>query len=124
MKSNISIPELDFEYKLWKNQLRYFESELQIYLARLMSVKLEVGAVANQYIPSLKEMIVRVHSLDKEIQLHEEEMAYYKKDYPIDYNHDHYLDFAAIKQRIKELSSDHEVLIGDINKNVSDYLYV
>jgi hypothetical protein len=124
MKTNISIPELDFEYKLWKNRLDYFENELHVYRARLLSVKLDAGSIAGQYIKPLKELIINIHTLKKEIQLHEEEMAHFKKDYPIDHQHDHYRDFVDIRTKIGDFTTRYNEIIKEIDGNVSDYLYV
>ncbi len=118
MKSLISIPELDFEYKLWKNRLKFYDQETKIYLARLMSIRVQDRFIADKYSDDLKEMIVRIQAMEKEIRLHEEEIACFKKDYPINFRHAHYLDHESIRNKFESLEQSYHKLIRLIVANV------
>jgi hypothetical protein len=118
METRISIPELDFDYKLLKNRLRFYEQEVQIYLARLLSMKVQHQSLSDRFITELKEMVGDIQSLNKEIQLHEEEIAFYKKDYPINFQHQHYRDLVGIREKFGKLTKSYQDLVDQIDEQV------
>jgi len=124
MKDQISIPEIDFEYKLWKSRLDYYERELTIYRNRILAVKTENTLLVNDYLDEIKAIILRICALKKEIVFHEEEIGCYKKDYPIQKGHEHYKIHIGLKENLNDLASGYKALLQNIDDNLSSHIFV
>lgn len=124
MKDQVSIPEIDFEYKLWKNTLDYFEKHLSIYRNRILALKTDNTLLANDYLNDIKDMILRICALKKEIIFHEEEIGCFKKDYPISRTHEHYTMHEDLKERLENLTNEYHTLLKSIDGDLSSILYV
>ncbi len=124
MKDQVSIPEIDFEYKLWKNTLEYYEKHLCIYRNRILALKTENTLLANDYLSEIKDMALKICALKKEIVFHEEEIGCFKKDYPISRTHEHYRVHEDLKERLEKLTDEYHDLLKNINRDLSNILYV
>lgn len=124
MKDQISIPEIDFEYKLWKNALEFYERELTIYRNRILAAKVDDTLLTNDFLNEIRELILKISSLKKEIVFHEEEIGCFKKDYPINRGHEHYMIHEALKDDLERLTEVYEMLRKNIDENLSDLLFV
>lgn len=124
MKNQISIPEIDFEYKLWKNSLEYYERELNIYRNRILAVKAESTFLTNDYLDEIKELILNICSLKKEIVFQEEEIGCFKKDYPINREHEHYQVHEYLKTDLVKITNEYNSLLKNIDKNLSNEIFV
>lgn len=118
MNSKVSIPDLDFEYKLWKNRLNHFIREAKIYISRLQAIKTETPELTYALLRAFEKITDTAHALYKEIEVHEDEMAYYKKDYPIDKNHQHYIDHEQIRAQFSRLVQQYETLVDRMKREV------
>ena len=124
MKDQISIPEIDFEYKLWKNRLDFYEKELTIYRNRILAVKTENSLLVNDYLDEIKALILKICALKKEIVFHEEEIGCFKRDYPINREHDHYKIRIELKDNLNVLATEYHTLLQNINDNLSSQIFV
>ncbi len=123
MRDQVSIPEIDFEYKLWKNALDYFERKLGIYRNRILALKTDRPLLANDYLEEIRDMTLKICALKKEIVFHEEEIGCFKKDYPISRTHEHYQVHENLKERLESLTEDYQALLQGIDENLGDILY-
>ncbi len=124
MKDQVSIPEIDFEYKLWKNALDYFEKDLNIYRNRILSLKTENILISDKFLDDIKQLTLKICALKKEIIFHEEEIGCFKKDYPISRSHEHYQVHEDLKETLEKLTEEYDSLLRDIDDNLSNILYV
>ncbi len=124
MKEKIFIPGLDFEYKLWKNRIHFYQQETHIFLTRLRSIKEEIGAEADVFIERLRNYINEAQLLENDIRVREEEISYFSKDYPISKNHEHFVDHEKLRSRMQKISKDHLDLVVEITRRFGAYLYV
>jgi len=124
MKEQVSIPEIDFEYKLWKNTLDYFERELNLYRNRILALKTENKLAADNFLDDIKELTLKICALKKEIVFHEEEIGCFKKDYPISRTHEHYQVHEDLKRTLERLTNDYKSLRNNIDHDLSNILYV
>lgn len=125
----ISIADLDFEYKLWKNELHYLKTELEIYEYRLEGIRIEFKErVDKAEVNSVEEKIhtykYEIVSLMNRIMQQEEEMTAYVKDYPINKEHQNYRGHKKLKDEMIQLSTEYMGVIKVINENLAEFLYV
>lgn len=124
MDSKVSIPDLDFEYKLWKNRLKHYTREARIYISRLQSVKTATPELTDALIRAFDRITDTAHALYKEIEVHEEEMAYYKKDYPISKSHQHFADHEKIRERFRQFNDKYQTLVDQMSRDVEALYFV
>ena len=103
----IQILDLDFEFKLWKNRLYYYQSELEIMLGRIFVLHREHPAYK---IPDEKKELIEkqqqtVRHILNEIENMEQEMSLYAEDYPISENHQHYAVHEQIRKGMDSLAA-------------------
>ncbi|MCK5703849.1 MAG: hypothetical protein KAI29_21975, partial [Cyclobacteriaceae bacterium] len=103
-KDLISIPDLDFEYKLWKNRIAFYAEEIKLFKARLSSLKIEFSQDVEMEIELLAALNKEVNIVLSEIKIQEEEMSYFSIDYPIQKSHSHYLNHKSLQKKKNNLS--------------------
>lgn len=115
-KGNIQILDLDFEYKLWKNRLMFFESELELLLDRSIVLVHEhrEWQMEDTIKKKLQDHLSAVQIIQSRIITQEQEMALYAEDYPIDSQHSHYSVHEGIREEIERVSQQHAVIFSDI----------
>ena len=122
-KDLISIPDLDFEYKLWKNRIAFYAEEIKLFKARLSSLKIEY----NQEVEAELELLIllkkKVDLVLSEIKIQEEEISYYSDDYPINKSHSHYLNHKALQKKKNNLSMEFIKLIKKIESGFGPFIY-
>ncbi len=117
----IYMPDLDFEYKVWKNRTEFIKEENLIHTNRIEEIKStdrlpnETGKLNNLKDRFLKQAD-RVQKIHNRILVSEREMVYYKFDYPINKKHQHYLDHENLRSEIEEVEQNHLRLLNDFNK--------
>lgn len=121
-KDLISIPDLDFEYKLWKNRISCYSHEIKLYIIRLASLKHEYGQVVEEEIVLLHELEKEVESMLNEIKIQEEEIACFSDDYPINNSHSHYLNHKSLQQKKNNLSMEFLKLIKKIESKYGTFI--
>lgn len=103
MKADISLPDLDFGYKLLKNQILFSERELQLYRIRLLSLHSNQQRLRASRVNDIRSMVRNFRRLGAEILVQEEAMAFYSRDYPIDRNHEHYPVYCELRYSLEKL---------------------
>jgi hypothetical protein len=91
----ISIPDIDFDYKLWKNFIDFQRKQVRTYLNRISEFKVEPER--NHNMQELMEIELTLHNmqadlaeLNRSIKLQEELISANARDYPIDISHEHF----------------------------------
>ena len=113
---NIEILDLDFEYKLWKNKLQFYQIELELMISRVEVLKKE-HSIFKFEIKHFKNIIKQKESIElvrNKIINMEFEMAHYAVDYPISSKHSHYIEHEKIRLEIERINSNQQ----DILKNI------
>lgn len=122
-KELISIPDLDFEYKLWKNRINFYSGELALFKARLSSLKIEHNQEVEEEIELLKNVRKEVDLILNEIKIQEEEISCFSDDYPINKSHTHYLNHKSLQKKKNDLSMEFLKLIKKIEYRFADFIY-
>ena len=122
-KDLISIPDLDFEYKLWKNRIAFYAQELKLFQARLSSLKIEYLQEVETEVELLIVLKKEVDLVLSEIKIQEEEIAYFSIDYPINKNHSHYLNHKSLQKKKNNLSMEFIKLIKKIESRFCMLIY-
>ena len=113
---NIEILDLDFEYKLWKNKLQFYQIELELMISRVEVLKKE-HSVFKFEIKHFKNIVKQKENIElvrNKIITMEFEMAHYAVDYPISDKHSHYIEHEKIRLEIEKINSNQR----DILKNI------
>lgn len=124
IQERISIPDLDFEYKLWKNRIHFYQQEIHIFLTRLLSLKEKVGEEGEELVSRLRKFVSESQLLEKEIRVREEEISFFSKDYPISKKHEHFVDHERLRSRMQQTSKDHLDLVVEVTKRFKEVIYV
>lgn len=122
-KDLISIPDLDFEYKLWKNRIAFYADEIKLFKARLSSLKIEYSQDVEAEIELLAALKKEVDIVLREIKVQEEEMSYFSIDYPIQKSHSHYLNHKSLQKKKNNLSMEFIKLIKKIESRFGPFIY-
>ena len=106
-KNIINLRDLEFENKVWKNRLEYLIHEIQIHRHHIESYCLElkdslIDELLQQSLNELEENYHIAISLEKKVQIQEEEIPHYIKDFPISAFHEFYKEHHNIEQEINE----------------------
>ena len=122
-KDLISIPDLDFEYKLWKNRITFYTEEIKLFKARLSSLKIEFNQDVDVEIELLAALKNDINIVLSEIKIQEEEMSYFSIDYPIQKSHSHYLNHKSLQKKKNNLSMEFIKLIKKIESRFGPLIY-
>lgn len=122
-KELISIPDLDFEYKLWKNRINFYSAEIILFKARLSSLKIEHSQEVEEEINLLRNLNNDVDSILNAIKIQEEEISCFSEDYPINKSHSHYLNHKTLQKKKNDLSMEFIKLIKKIEKRFAPFIY-
>lgn len=117
MKSGyIQILDLDFEYKLWKNRLHFYFSEIEIIEGRIhvLSKEIKGFSLKSDKTELLSFQKQAVKSLLNQIEILEQEMALYAEDYPIDEKHVHSITHNKLKTEMNALTVSQNALMCSI----------
>ena len=123
-KELISIPDLDFEYKLWKNRIVFYAEEINIFISRLSSLKVEYELDVDKEKELLKLLKKDVDLLLNEIKIQEEAIAYFSDDYPIKKSHAHYLAHKDLQMKKNNLSMEFLKLIKKIEAGFEPFIKI
>ncbi len=106
-KGNIQILDLDFEYKLWKNRLMFYQSELELLLDRstVLMREHETWKMNESLKNRLQEHLRGLEILQSRIITQEQEMALYAEDYPINSAHSHFSLHESIRTEVEKITT-------------------
>jgi hypothetical protein len=112
----IQILDIDFEFKLWKNRLHHYQSELDIIQGRILVLTREHPGflLSDEKLQMLKIQENKVVEILNKIENMEQEMALYSEDYPISEKHTHYIVHAEIRKDMQNLSINQFEIISNI----------
>jgi len=113
---NIEILDLDFEYKLWKNKLNFYQKELELMINRVEVLKKENSKFEFK-IKHFKTIINQKKNIElirNKIITMEFEMAHYAVDYPISSKHMHYTELEKIRLEIDAVISNQQSVLQNI----------
>ncbi|NOQ27712.1 MAG: hypothetical protein GQ564_20300 [Bacteroidales bacterium] len=113
---NIEILDLDFEYKLWKNKLQFYQIELELMSSRVEVLKKE-HSVFKFEIKHFKNIVNQKENIElvrNKIITMEFEMAHYAVDYPISSKHSHYIEHEKIRLEIERINSNQQGILKNI----------
>jgi len=126
-KGEYYIPDLDFEYKLWKNTLCYLQEQKTLYSTRIDELLSELNVpegrpYVKDDLEELKNRFVafeeNINDVSKQIHLQEDEMGIFARDYPITSSHQHFVEHECIRFEMDELAK----LFQELRKEFSIYL--
>ncbi len=123
-KELISIPDLDFEYKLWKNRVSFYIGEIKIFISRLSSLKVEYGLDVDGETELLKSLKKDAERLLNELKIQEEAIAYFSDDYPIKRSHTHYLAHKTLRKKKNNLSMEFLKMIKKIESGFEPFIKI
>lgn len=123
-QNNINVRDLEFENKVWKNKLEYLIHEIKIHIYHLESYHLELknSLIEELLEESLKELNVccdRAISLEKKVQIQEEEIPLYIKDFPINKFHELYKEHQALERAISRFYKESKDSIHGIRNSMT-----
>jgi hypothetical protein len=113
---DVGLKDLDYEYKLWKNRLDCYISEIQI-------IKVRNNAVAEtkpgKELNSVEMMVLEEHEsqlnqLLNRIKVQEQEMQFYNKDFPVTHAHEYMLEHQKIRGKMDRLCTIHLERVDDL----------
>ena len=113
---NIEILDLDFEYKLWKNQLQFYQNELELMISRVEVLKKEHSTFKFElsYFKTIVKQKENIELVRNKIITMEFEMAHYAVDYPISSKHSHYIEHEKIRLEIEQINSAQQEILKNM----------
>lgn len=113
---NIEILDLDFEYKLWKNKLEFYNKELDLLKDRVDVIAKEHPEFKfeEENLITLNKQQESLKSLKNKIKTLEFEMGYYAVDYPISSRHSHYTEHEKIRTDICKINDAQQYILKHI----------
>lgn len=105
----ISIPDIDFDYKMWKNRIAFLRNKIRLYQSRIKELK--AASPEWKHEQNLLELELAFHSLRndlidvlKEIKVQEEQIPSHAPDYPINETHQDFDSRENINLMMKDAS--------------------
>ncbi|TLX70832.1 hypothetical protein E9993_21590 [Labilibacter sediminis] len=117
---SIQLMDLEFEYKIWKKRLDLFLKEVDILIDRNLHLSPEWkhNSLNSIELLALEEHKETLSKLRNRIEVKEQELKYYNKDFPITEQHDYYLDHLDLRTKNDQSLSIHLDRISDIIKAI------
>ncbi len=117
---SIQLMDLELEHILWKKRLELFISEVDLMISQ--NHKLPKDRKKDSLNPiellALEEHKDNLEKLKSRINIKEQELKYYNKDFPITYEHEYYKDHLKLRQKNHQLQDIHLDRIRDIIKEI------
>ena len=113
---NIEILDLDFEYKLWKNKLQFYNKEIELMKRRVEILEKEQSGFLfnNKNHKLLEDQLSKIELAKNKIKTMEFEMGYYAVDYPISNKHSHYIAHEKIRLEIEKINKNQQNILDNI----------
>ncbi|MCF8373200.1 MAG: hypothetical protein K9H64_16395 [Bacteroidales bacterium] len=127
--SEISLPDFDFEYKLWKNELAFMSKQLRLFQQRIDAIKVEYAhekdiRKANPALALISPILQSIDQLLSNIKTQEEEIAHYVKDFPINRNHVYYQERNSLKTVFVSIQQEYRSFTKFLKVNLSNLLFI
>ena len=113
---NIEILDLDFEYKLWKNKLQFYNKEIELMKRRVEILEKEQSRFLfnNKNHKLFEDQLSEIELAKNKIKTMEFEMGYYAVDYPISNKHSHYIVHEKIRLEIEKNNKNQQNILDNI----------
>lgn|SRR5690554_292063 len=120
-EGEITLMDLEFEYKMWKNHIDWFLQDLKIVRERNDELK---RGLSREGLNEVEEMILeeyesQLERMQKRIQTQEREMQYYNKDFPVTPNHQYVVEHLDLRRQMEKISGEVIDKISDLIKELS-----
>ncbi len=105
----ILLLDLEFEYKLWKKRLELFISEVDLFYQynRLLPKEIRSKSLNSIQLLALEEHKENLTRLLKRIEIKEQELKYYNKDFPITEEHEYFLEHMDLRKENEKIMEIH-----------------
>lgn len=113
MEVKIELVDLDYEYKIWKNLLSHYKSELTIIEGRLAELDGSPTLLSSKQLDQHKELIER--GITK-MKIQEEEMTAYIDDFPISKQHEIAQFHLSIERDVHEIKKQQSTFSTSLSK--------
>ena len=102
----IYLKDLYFEHRLWLNELKFYNDELEIFEHRLDDLvkrytTKEVLERLEQYQNKFIHQKEVIHGLKHKVKGHEKQLAHIAEDHPIAVDHQHFHDHTALRDEME-----------------------
>ncbi len=117
---SIQLMDLEFEYKLWKRRLELFLNEVQLLIERnshLPDPKRKY-ALNSVELLALEEHRDILEKLKSRIEIKEQELKFYNKDFPITEQHDFFLEHLELRKMNDRSLQIHLDRVNDVVKAI------
>ena len=120
-EGKIHLVDLDFEYKIWKNQIECFLRDLKIIRDRNGEIG---GGLGHVELNTVEEMIIDEYEQELKkmlgrIKTQEQELQYYNKDFPVTPDHQYVSEHMLLRTKMERLSNDVNGKVSDLIKELS-----
>jgi len=105
---SIQILDLDFEFKLWKNKLYFYQAEIEILNGRIQVLLREhpENEIRNDFKEILKKQQDLIKAVLTKIEILEQEMALFAEDYPVNEKHMHVRAHEGIREEMEHVAKN------------------
>lgn len=117
---SIHLMDLEFEYKLWKKRLNVFLNEIKILVDRNLHLpadksKKGLNSIELLALEEHKEILTKLKS---RIEVKEQELTFYNKDFPITEEHNFFKEHIELRSMNDKLLQIHIDRVSDIIKAI------
>ncbi|MDZ4844511.1 MAG: hypothetical protein SH857_03065 [Chitinophagales bacterium] len=104
---HIYIKDLHFEHKLWLNELKFFNDELEIFEHRLDELvkrytKEEVLTRLEQFQNKFIHQKEVIHDLKHKVKAHEKQLVAYAEEHPVAVDHHYFADHTSLRDEMQQ----------------------
>ncbi|WP_068472342.1 hypothetical protein [Saccharicrinis aurantiacus] len=113
---SIQIVDLEFEYQLWKGRLSLYTKEVDLLIKRNETILNPENAhkLNSIEIMALEEHKSIIESALSKINVKEQEIEYYIKDFPITHEHQYFVEHLELRKQFEKLILVHTDRVKDI----------
>lgn len=116
----ILLMDIELEHKLWKNRLELFMAEINLLIKHnhLLCPKRKQNALNSIELLALEEHMDNLEKLKNRIEVKEQELKFYNKDFPITEKHEYFVDHLELRKRNSQSLNIHIDRVIDIIKEI------
>ncbi len=117
---SIQLMDIELEHILWKKRLDLFVSEVNLMISHNQKLPEErkKDALNSIELLALEEHKDNLIKLKSRIDIKEQELKFYNKDFPITEDHEYFKDHLELRQKNHQLLDIHLDRIRDIIKEI------
>lgn len=101
------IKDLHFEHKLWLNELKFFNDELEIFENRL--AELVTRYTSEKVLTRLEQFQNKfihqrevIHDLKHKVKAHEKQLAAFAEEHPVAVDHQYFNDHTSLREAMQQ----------------------